>query len=79
MDIDKELSKFASKNDLLQYVKDLPDDSKGVMVFTYTQKVDLEDGEEPEDIEISSYKEYGEITPGEVLMLAHDLIDFARG
>lgn len=78
MDINKVLNGFASKDDLIQYIKELPDDAKGVLIFQYNGKLDTEDGEEVEAT-VSSYKEYGEITPGEILLMAHDIIDFARG
>lgn len=77
MDVNKMLNSFANKDDLIQYVKELPDDAKGVLIFKYEGDMEMEDGEKIEAV-VSSYKEYGEISPGEILLMAHDIIDFAR-
>jgi hypothetical protein len=71
------LNNFACKIDLEQYVKNLPDDAEGVMVFRYLDP-EMPKDEDGDDVYTLGYKVYGKLSGPEQLWLAHEAIEFAR-
>ena len=76
MDIDKALTNFTNKEDLVTFIRDLPQDSTGVLCFRCPSPNLSEDGEE---LELLKYKSYGELTVGDAVLLGLEIVDFARG
>jgi hypothetical protein len=76
MDIDKTLSHFISKEDMVSFIRDLSADSTGVLCFRCpSDKLD-EDGNE---LELVMYKSYGDMSTADAVLLGHEIIDLARG
>lgn len=76
MDIDKTLSNFIYKEDLVTFIRTLPDESRGVLCFTVPTGETDEDGDETEAVQ---YRSYGAVNCGEAVLLGMEIIDFARG
>ena len=76
MDIDKHLNNLIHKEDLVSFIRDLPEGSTGIVCFlTPTTEVD-EDGE---PLELLKYRTFGAMTNGDAFLLAHEAADMARG
>ena len=76
MDIDKHLNQLIHKEDLVSFIRDLPENSTGIVCFlTPTDKLD-DDGE---PLELLKYRTYGAMSNGDAFLMAHEAADMARG
>lgn len=75
MDVEKALNNFASKEHLIQFIRDLPDDAVGAMMFTYDAGATNEEGEE---LELNVFKYYGGLHEEKVLWMLMRFIDYVR-
>jgi hypothetical protein len=76
VDIDKHLNNIISKEDLVSFIRDLPDNSTGIVCFsTPTDELD-EDGQ---PLELLKYRTFGTMSNGDAFMMAHEAADMARG
>jgi hypothetical protein len=75
MDIEKALDNFATKESLIQFIRDLPDDARGLMMFTEDIHAKDEDGNE---LQKSSFKYYGDLGEAIVVWMLLEFLDFVR-
>ena len=77
MDINQVLDNFATREALIQFIRELPDEAVGIMMFRYDhpEKKINENGDE---LEMNVFKFYGRSTSGEALWMLHNFIDYVR-
>jgi len=77
MDIDKELSTFVSKQSIVNFILQLPDDAIGLMMFKYDDP-NRTHNEKGDELEMNSFKFYGSTTMCEILWMLENFKDYIR-
>ena len=70
------LTNFTTREDLVSFIRTLPDDARGVLCFIVPSD---ETDEEGGAMELYKYKSYGSINTAEAVLLGLEIMDFARG
>ena len=77
MDIKKPLDNFVTKEKFIQFIRDLPDDAVGIMMFKYDDPIQRMN-ENGDEVEMNVFRFYGKSTCGDALWMLHNFIDYVR-